>query len=199
MREQPPSDSEAHFAFAFSHMLPGPPPNLKKSKIKTTRSPGPTTANDFASAYSHCIRNTVTNDSIAQSAQPLIWGVFVWIRLALSVTAQPVWASSVRIVARNAKTAGCELHVQGRTKETPVNPIRVRCEIRTQFAERESSFDVGIFRGCMNWPHRNARSKSTDGGLTAPSALRKGMRSLAELPPMALSLGEHATTAFAGR
>lgn len=106
MREQPPSDSEAHLAFAFSHMLPGPPPNLVKYKSKITPAHNLTTEIELAGVQTHRIRNTVTNDSIALSAQPLFWGVFVRIRFALRVNVLPHWARLARIVLLPARTAG---------------------------------------------------------------------------------------------
>jgi hypothetical protein len=106
LREQPPSDSEAHFAFAFSHMLPGPPPNLVKSKIKINPAHNLTAAIELAGVQSHRIRNTVTNDSIAPNAQPLIWGVFARIRFAVPVNVQPDWIWFARIVLLTARTAG---------------------------------------------------------------------------------------------
>jgi hypothetical protein len=106
MREQPPSDSEAHFASAFSPLLPGPPPNLAKSKAKASHPQGRAPSKDSAGVHSRHIRNTVTNDSIAPSAQPLIWGAFVRIRFAHLVSVQKDWALSARIVLLNAKTTG---------------------------------------------------------------------------------------------
>jgi hypothetical protein len=37
---------------------------------------------DLVRVCSHCLATTVTNDSIAPNAQPLIWGAFVRIRFA---------------------------------------------------------------------------------------------------------------------
>jgi hypothetical protein len=41
MREQPPSDSEAHLAFAFSQKLPGPPSDFRpdENSIPPTNTP----------------------------------------------------------------------------------------------------------------------------------------------------------------
>jgi|SRR5271165_1473670 len=57
-------------------MLPGPPPNLVKYKIKISHAHNLTAAIELAGLQSHRLRNTVTNDSIALSAQPLLWGRF---------------------------------------------------------------------------------------------------------------------------
>jgi hypothetical protein len=43
------------------------------------------------------------------------------------------------------------------------------------------------------------RRRLRAGRLAAQSALGKGTKFLAELPPMAIFLGEHAMNAFAGR
>jgi hypothetical protein len=201
LREQPPSDSGALLASAFSHMLPGPPPNSAKCKIKTIHPPGRALSSERAGLHSRLIRNTVTYDSIAPISQPLIWGAFVRIHLALLVKAQPDWASSARIVLLNGRTACSALCAQALKKETPVNLIRARREIRKRFAERETSLCARICRAPAPIGHTRMRDRPRPlpGWLAVPSAPRKGTGFLAELPPVALSPGEHATTAFAGR
>jgi hypothetical protein len=106
MREQPPSDSEAHLAFAFSQKLPGPPPILGPTEMASCQPMMHAAALDSGGAHSRRIRNTVTNDSIAPNAQSLIWGVFLRIRFAFFVNGQPDSVLSERIVLRNAITAG---------------------------------------------------------------------------------------------
>ncbi len=178
-----------------------PPPILGPTEIASRQPTPQSAALDFAGLLSHPIRNTVTNDSIASSAQGLLWGAFARIRSAILVNAQPDWAFSERIVLRNARTAGRELQMQGQTKAAPASPDRVRCGIRAGFAKTESSFSAGLFRARVpnGLPGMRDRRRLLADRLAAHSALGKGTRFLTELPPMALSLGEHTTTAFAGR
>jgi hypothetical protein len=200
LREQPPSDSGAHLASAFSHILPGPPPNLLKSKIQTGLPPGRAPSRDFAYLHSHRIRNTVTNDSIAPIAQPLIWGVFVR-DLFASPGNRAAGVGFARTGCSAERKNGWLKALRASTKEIAVNPIQVRCEIREWLEERASSFHPGVLRARapIGLAAVRSRRRPHTGKLAVQSARRTGTGFLAELPPMALSHGEHAITAFAGR
>jgi hypothetical protein len=201
LREQPPSDSGAHLASAFSHILPGPPPNLLKYKIQPSRPPGRAPSRDFADLHSHRIRKTVTNDSIAPIAQPLIWGVFVrdpfaspgsraagvgFARMDCSAERKNGWLRALRA---STKERNC--------RESDTSPVRDRGWLE----ERASRFHAGALRARAPIGVTAVRSRRGlyTGKLAVQSARRTGTGFLAELPPMALSHGEHATTAFAGR
>jgi hypothetical protein len=82
-----------------------------------------------------------------------------------------------------------------------VNMKRFRYEIRARFVDSESNFGAGVFRvrAPIGFSGKRDRSLLPAGKHAVESALRKGTTFLTELPLMALSHGEHATTAFAGR
>jgi hypothetical protein len=201
LRDQPPSDTEAYVASAFSRMLPGPPPNLRWTEVATRQPPGREPAIDSSGVYSYRIRRPVTNDSIALRGGPLTWGTLVRIRFVALGNIQPFRAESARIFLLRARTANCELHMHGQTDETTVNLIRVWCEIRLQIAKDSLSFVAGIlsviarigFRGmCKLLP-------PVAGSIAAQFAPWQRTRTFAQLPLTASPQGAQAITVFVGR
>ena len=201
MRDQPPSDSGAYVASAFSHMLPGPPPNLGQTEITTSQPPGRARAIDFAGVHPRRVRHPVTNDSIALGGGPLTWGTLVRIRFAFLGNVRPFRSESARIFLLRARTGNCELHMHGRRDETPMNLIRVWCETRLQIADASLSFVACIlgalagigFRGFYKLRPRVARS------FKGQSAAWKRTRTFAQLPLTVSPQGAQAITVFVGR
>ena len=201
MRDQPPSDTGAYVASAFSHMLPGPPPNLRRTEITTSQPPCRTRAIDFAGVHSYRIRRSVTNDSIALRGGPLTWGAWVRIRFAVLGSIQPFRSESARIFLLGTRTANCELHMHGRTDETPMNLIRVRCEMLLQIADASLSCIVCILNSLAAIGFRGMRERHplVAGSITGQSAAWKRTRTLAQLPLTASLQEAQAITAFVGR
>jgi len=201
LRDQPPSDTGAHVASAFSHMLPGPPPNLRRTEITTRQPPGRKPAIDSAGVHSYRIRRPVTNDSIALRGGPLTWGTLVRIRFALLGNIQPIRSESARIFLLLARTANCELHMHGRTDEAPMNLIRVWCETRLQIADASLSFiacTLGALAG-IGFRGMCEPLRLVAGSPTGQSARWKKTRTLVELPLTAIPQGAQTITVFAGR
>jgi hypothetical protein len=162
LREQPPSDGGAHLASAFSHILPGPPPNLLKSKIQTSHPPGRAPSRGLADLQSHRIRNTVTNDSIAPISQPLIWGVFV----------RDLFASpGHRAAGVGFASTDCSAeHKDGWLRALRASTKERNCResntspVRDSWVAREESLEFSPWRpscASSDWPHSGAFSTST--------------------------------------
>jgi hypothetical protein len=201
LRDQPPSDTGAYVASAFSHMLPGPPPNLRRTEITTSQPPCRTRAIDFAGVHSYRIRRSVTNDSIALRGGPLTWGALVRIRFAVLGSIQPFRSESARIFLLRTRTANCELRMQGRTDEAPMNLIRVWCETRLQIADASLSFiacTLGALAG-IGFRGMCELLRLVAGSPTGQSARWKKTRTLAELPLTAIPQGAQTIIVFAGR
>jgi len=201
LRDQPPSDTGAYVASAFSHLLPGPPPNLRRTEITTRQAPGREPAMDSAGVHSYRIRCSVTNDSIASRGGPLTWGTLVRIRFAVLGSIQPFRSESAWIFLLRTRAANCELHMRGRTDETPMNLIRVWCEILLQVADASLSFiacTLGTPAGVRFRAFCELRPLVA-GSFKGQSASWKRTRTLAQLPLTALPQAAQAITVFVGR
>jgi hypothetical protein len=143
LRDQPPSDSEVHVASAFSHMLPGPPPNLGQAEIARHHSSVGAPKINFPAVHSFGIRRSVTNDSIARYRGAANLRRFSADSFCRPGKYPPGMVSVGTDCPARAGTANCDIHVHVRTSESPMNPIRVWCEIRLQTADVDLSFDAG--------------------------------------------------------
>jgi hypothetical protein len=201
LRDQPPSDSGAYVASAFSHMLPGPPPNLGQTEITTSQPPGRAPAVDSGGVHFYPIRRPVTNDSIKLGGGPLTWGTLVRIRFAFLGNIQPFRSESARIFLLGTRTANCELHMHRRTDETPMNLIPVWCEILLQIADVSLSFIACILNSLAAIGFRGMRERHplVTGSFTGQSAAWKRTRTLAQLLLTASPRWAQAITVFVGR
>jgi hypothetical protein len=201
LRDQPPSDTGVYVASAFSHMLPGPPPNLRRTEITTSQPPSRAPAIDSAGVHSYGIRRPVTNDSIALRDGPLTWGTLVRIRFAVLRSIQAFRSESAWIFLLRTRTANCELHMHRRTDETPTNLIRVWCEVLLQIADARLSFISCILNAFAGIGFRGMCEllRPVPSCFTVQFALWKRTRTFAQRPLTASPQGAQAITVFVGR
>lgn len=164
---------------------------------ESTTEPG--TRNRFCRSAFYRIRRPVTNDSIALRGGPLTWGTLVRIRFAVLRSIQAFRSESARIVLFRTRTANCELHMHGRTDETPTNLIRVWCEVLLQIANARLSFFPCILKAFAGIGFRGmCELLRPVPGFTVQFALWKRTRTFAQLPLTALPQGAQVTV-FVGR
>jgi len=201
LRDQPPSDTGAYVASAFSHMLPGPPPNLRRTEITTRQPLACEPAIDSAEVHSYRIRRPVTNDSIGLSGGPLTWGTLLRICFAVLGNIQPFRSESARIFLLRTRTANCELQMHGRTDVTPMNLIRVWCDVLLQIADARLSpipCILNAFAG-IGFSGMCELLRPVASSLAVQFAFWKGARTFAQLPLTASPQGAQAITVFVGR